>query len=562
MTKADTEHLYIYDTTLRDGQQTLGIDFSSEDKIQISQALDSLGIDYIEGGWPGANPTDSSFFQSYSPLNHATMCAFGMTVRAGLSASEDPIFMNVINANTPTVCIVGKSHAQHVTDVLRTTLKDNIQSIKQSITEIRNRDKEAIFDAEHFFDAMKFDRSYALDCLSTAIEYGARWVVLCDTNGGTQPLEVMNDVKEVCKIIPGSNVGIHAHNDTGQAVAISLMAVIAGARQIQGTINGIGERCGNADLTTIIPTLLLKPDFKDNFTINISDEQLRQISHISTLLNKITNCISNHNVPYIGRSAFSHKAGLHASAVIRSPSFYEHIDPKLVGNSRIIPISKQAGKSSILWNLENADILPSEVRNSDKIQDFLHAVKKQEDKGYSYDMAHASLLLFARRFLYDTQEPFTVISYNVTVINNSNTQDCRQQHHNKYYSEHDALRSTACITLKIDDTIMESSVETSMEDNVDTGPIHALSLAVFQCINKYHTYLKGLQLVDYSVRVMSGGTEAKTRVLVTSIDTEDGTTWTTIGVSQNIIQASFEALMEAITYRILMQETKYSSALK
>ena len=337
-----TDRLYLYDTTLRDGQQTQGVQFSTPEKGRIAAALDALGLDYIEGGWPGANPTDSAFFEA-APKTRATLTAFGMTKRAGRSAENDDVLAAVLNAGTPAVCLVGKTHDFHVTDALGITLDENLESIRASVAQCVAQGREALFDAEHFFDGYKANPGYALDCLRAAHDAGARWVVLCDTNGGTLPVEIGEITAAVIAAgIPGERLGIHTHNDTDTAVAGSLAAVMAGARQIQGTLNGLGERCGNANLTTLIPTLLLKEPYAGRFETGISPDALRDLTRVSRMLDDILNRVPHRQAPYVGASAFAHKAGLHASAIVKNPSTYEHIDPALVGNARIIPMSNQA----------------------------------------------------------------------------------------------------------------------------------------------------------------------------------------------------------------------------
>ena len=328
------ERLYLFDTTLRDGQQTQGVQFSLSDKQQIAHALDALGVDYIEGGWPGANPTDSDFFAA-RPQTRATFTAFGMTKRAGRSAENDDVLAGVLNAGTPAVCLVGKSHDFHVTTALGISLPENVDNIRASIAHVVARGREAMLDAEHFFDGFKANPSYALDCLKAALGAGARWIVLCDTNGGTLPEEVGRITAEVIAAgIPGERLGIHCHDDTGNAVANSLAAVLAGARQVQGTLNGLGERCGNANLTTIIPTLLLKEPFASRFETGITPQALAGLLKTSRMLDDILNRVPLRSAPYVGASAFAHKAGLHASAILKDPTTYEHIDPAVAGLGR------------------------------------------------------------------------------------------------------------------------------------------------------------------------------------------------------------------------------------
>ncbi|WP_235602541.1 citramalate synthase, partial [Sulfitobacter pontiacus] len=350
------ERLYLYDTTLRDGQQTQGVQFSTAEKITIATALDTLGVDYIEGGWPGANPTDSAFFDA-APTTRAKMTAFGMTKRNGMSAQNDDVLAAVMNAGTRTVCLVGKTHDFHVSAALGITLDENTDNIAKSIAHLVAQGREALFDAEHFFDGYRANPDYALTAIKAAYEAGARWIVLCDTNGGTMPAEVGRITAEIIAAgIPGDHLGIHTHNDTENAVACSLAAIDAGARQIQGTLNGLGERCGNANLTTLIPILLLKEPYASRFDTGIPLDGLANLTQISRALDEILNRVPTKQAAFVGSSAFAHKAGLHASAILKDPSTYEHIDPALVGNTRIIPMSNQAGQSNLRRRLESAGL--------------------------------------------------------------------------------------------------------------------------------------------------------------------------------------------------------------
>ena len=346
------EKIYIFDTTLRDGAQTQGVDFSIDDKLKIAEALGNLGVDYIEGGWPGANPTDTEFFQKKINIKKSILTAFGMTKKTGRSADNDPGLSALLNSKAPAICLVGKSWDFHVDVALGISNEENLENISESTKHFVKIKKEFMFDAEHFFDGFKNNKEYAISCIKSAYENGARWIVLCDTNGGTLPDEVGEIVNEVTKHIPGKNLGIHAHNDTGNAVANSLAAVLSGVRQVQGTINGLGERCGNANLMSLIPTLVLK----SKYITNIKKDDLPEITKISRLLDEILNVSSSKQLPYVGQYAFSHKGGLHAAAVEKNPSSYEHIDPELVGNNRNVIISDQAGRSNIVNQLKKMSI--------------------------------------------------------------------------------------------------------------------------------------------------------------------------------------------------------------
>ncbi len=531
--------LSLYDTTLRDGQQTQGVQFSTSEKHQIAEALDSLGVDYIEGGWPGANPTDSAFFDD-APKTRATMTAFGMTKRAGRSAENDDVLAAVMNANTPAVCLVGKTHDYHVTKALGISLAENTANIAASISHIVEAEREALFDAEHFFDGYKSNPDYALGCLQAALEAGARWIVLCDTNGGTLPHEVYETTKAVISAgIPGERLGIHTHNDTENAVAGSLAAVDAGARQIQGTLNGLGERCGNANLTALIPTLLLKEPYASRYETGITMEALEGLTHASRLLDDILNRVPQKQAAYVGASAFAHKAGLHASAILKDPSTYEHIDPAVVGNERIIPMSNQAGQSNLRRRLAEAGI---EVAKDDPaLAQILDEIKAREDRGYTYDSAQASFELLARQVLGRMPEFFEVKRYKVTV-------ERRKNKYNKMIS-----LSEAVVVVKVDGEKKLSVSESMDEAGSDRGPVNALSKALAKDLGGYQEAIADVHLVDFKVRITQGGTEAVTRVIIDSEDGQ-GRRWSTVGVSANIVDASFEALLDAINWKLLREQ--------
>ncbi|NCF48310.1 MAG: citramalate synthase, partial [Bacteroidetes bacterium] len=401
------DRIWLFDTTLRDGGQTRGVDFSKADKVAIAAALDEIGIDYIEGGWPGANPTDDAFFATPPQTKHAKMVAFGMTRRGGRSTANDPGLNAVLGAEVPAVCLVGKSWDFHVETALNTTLEENLKMIRESVAAARDRGREAMFDCEHFFDGYKHNPEFALNCARAAFEGGASWIILCDTNGGTLPDEVFEIVSVVRKTLPEARLGIHTHNDAGLAAANSLAAIKAGARQIQGTINGIGERCGNADLISIIPTLVLKLGYETS----ISKANLPKLMGLSRMLDERLNRTPNAHAPYVGEAAFAHKGGLHASAAQKDPRTYEHISPDLVGNQRQYLVSDQAGKSNMMARFAEFGI---EIKTSDPRLDKLIAdVKEREFEGWAFDSAEASFELLARKSLGEVPEYFNIGRFRV-----------------------------------------------------------------------------------------------------------------------------------------------------
>lgn len=530
------ERLYLFDTTLRDGQQTQGVQFSLSDKMQIAQALDALGVDYIEGGWPGANPTDSDFFAA-RPQTRATFTAFGMTKRAGRSAENDDVLAAVLDAGTPAVCLVGKSHDFHVTTALGISLPENVENIRASIAHVTAKGREAMLDAEHFFDGYKANPAYALECLHAAHQAGARWIVLCDTNGGTLPEEVFAITSAVIAAgIPGDHLGIHCHDDTGNAVANSLAAVRAGARQIQGTLNGLGERCGNANLVTLIPTLLLKEPFRSMLNTNITAQALGNLVKTSRLLDDILNRVPLRSAPYVGASAFAHKAGLHASAILKDPSTYEHIPPEQVGNARQIPMSNQAGLSNLRARLTAAGIAVTAA--DPRLSTILDTIKTREDEGYAYDGAQASFELLARRELGLCPSFFEVKRYRVNIERRKNRYDRM------------VSLSEAVVVVKIGGEKVMSVSDSMDEGASDRGPVNALYKALVKDLGPYQACIDDMKLVDFKVRITQGGVEAVTRVIIDSEDGQ-GRRWSTVGVSPNIVDASFEALLEAVQWKLI-----------
>jgi 2-isopropylmalate synthase len=522
------ERLYLFDTTLRDGAQTNGVDFTLADKLTIARMLDELGVDYVEAGYPGANPIDTAFFAEKHPAR-AKITAFGMTRRPGRSASNDPGLAALLAAEADAICFVAKSWDYHVRVALETTEEENLASIRDSVRAARAKGREVLLDCEHFFDGYKANPAYALACAKAAYDEGARWVVLCDTNGGTLPHEVEKIVGEICKQIPGDHVGIHAHNDTEQAVANSFAAVRAGARQIQGTLNGLGERCGNANLVSIIPTLKLKPEFAENFDIGVSDEALGHIARLSHALDDLLNRAADRHAPYVGESAFATKAGIHASAIMKEPKTYEHVAPELVGNKRKLLVSDQSGRSNLLAELDRIGFAIN--KDDPRLSRLLDEVKEREAIGYAYEAADASFELLARRLLGKVPRYFDVEKFDVNVEQRLNAKGER------------VSVSQAVVKVKVGDELLISAAE-------GNGPVNALDLALRKDLGKYQSYITGLELTDYRVRILNAGTEAVTRVLIESED-ETGDRWTTVGVSANIIDASFQALMDSIVYKLL-----------
>lgn len=523
------DRIHLFDTTLRDGQQTPGIDFSVEDKIAIAGMLDEFGLDYVEGGYPGANPTDTAFFAK-KRTGRAKFVAFGMTKRAGISASNDPGLAALLDSKSDAICLVAKSWDYHVRVALGCSNDENLESIGESVKAVVAAGREAMVDCEHFFDGYKANPDYALACATTAFASGARWVVLCDTNGGTQPSEVQAIVKTVIAAgVPGENLGIHAHNDTGQAVANSLAAIEAGVRQIQGTLNGIGERCGNANLVTLIPTLALKEAYSARFEIGIDAEKLTGLTKLAHTFDELLNRSPDHQAPYVGASAFATKAGIHASALLKDPRTYEHITPESVGNLRKVMVSDQGGKANFINALKLRGITVG--KDDPKLDRLIQIVKDREATGYAYEGADASFALLAYRTLGTVPDFFHVESFRVMV--------------ERRYDANGQLKtvSEAVVRVIVDGETMMSVAE-------GHGPVNALDLALRKDLGKYQAEIADLELADYKVRILNGGTEAITRVLIESTDAS-GARWWTVGVSDNIIDASFQALMDSIVYKLL-----------
>jgi 2-isopropylmalate synthase len=518
----------IYDTTLRDGTQGEGVAFSMEDKVRLAQRLDVLGVHYIEGGWPGSNPKDMRFFRRIQdvPLKHARIAAFGATRRAGIKAEDDASLQALIEARTPVATIFGKSWPFHVTHALGTTLPENLAMIADSVAFLGRHVEEVVYDAEHFFDGFKRDREYALRTLQAAEEAGAHCLVLCDTNGGSLPHEVAEIVREVRRHVRAP-LGIHAHNDGECAVANSLAAVLEGAEHVQGTVNGFGERCGNANLISVIPNLALKLGIQA-----IPDPGLRELREVARYASELANRTPWQHQPFVGDSAFAHKAGMHVSAVLKHPETYEHVTPEVVGNRRRVLVSELSGKSNILWKAQEYGLdLGKDTPETRRILDTL---KSLEDQGYLFEGAEASFELLMERALGDHRTWFELEGYRVTV-------EARQGDREPF------AEATVRLSVK---GIAEHTAATG------NGPVNALDHALRKALEEFYPHLREMTLIDYKVRILdeSRGTAAKTRVLITSGDGED--TWGTVGVAHNIIDASWQALVDSIEYKLRRAERR------
>ncbi len=512
----------IYDTTLRDGTQGEQINFSAEEKLRITRKLAELGVQYIEGGWPGSNPKDMRFFQlaKGARLNAARLTAFGSTRRANIRAEKDPNLQALLHAETATVTIFGKSWDLHATDILGVSLEENLAMIFDSVEYLKSNGRQVIYDAEHFFDGYKANREYTLRTIQAAISGKADVIVLCDTNGGTMVGDVRKMVETVRKSFPDVQLGIHAHNDCGLAVANSLAAVEAGATMVQGTINGYGERCGNADLISIIANLQLKIGKKC-----IEDAKIRHLTEVSRYVSDIANIPPLNERPFVGTSAFSHKGGVHVSAIVKNPLAYEHIEPGTVGNKRRVLVSDLSGKSNIEYKAQEMGIaLGGNGYDSKKI---VREIKRMEDQGYQFDAAEGSLELLMKKTTGQFKEPFSLLS--LRVINEKNKDG----------------QSTSQATIKI--SVENEEEITAAEGN---GPVNAIDNALRKALSKFYPSIREMRLVDFKVRVLEGsaGTAAKVRVLIESRDGKD--IWNTVGVSENIIEASWQALVDSIYFKL------------
>ncbi|OED34550.1 citramalate synthase [PVC group bacterium (ex Bugula neritina AB1)] len=520
MNETKKNKIYIYDTTLRDGSQGEGVSFNGEDKVRVAQKLDDLGVDFIEGGWPGSNPKDAYFFEKMKnvSLNNAKMAAFGSTARKGVLPEKDNNLNMLLESEAPVITIFGKSWDFHVKEVLKTTLEDNLNIIEKSIAYLKSHGHEVVYDAEHFFDGAIANEEYAYKTLEAAINGGADWLVLCDTNGGRMPWDVKDHVEMVLKKFD-KPVGVHCHNDSELAVANTLMAVEAGATQVQGTINGYGERCGNANLCSLIPSLEIKGHYPC-----LKGENLSKLVETSYYIDQLANMVPNDRAAYIGRSAFAHKGGMHVNAVKKNVKTFEHIDPEIIGNKRRILISELSGKSNLvlkaqMFGFENVD------EKSDKILAIVEEVKNLENQGYSFEGADASLQVLMSRFFGTAKSFFEVNSFSV-FVNSKDQQEISTQ-----------------ATVDIDVFNKNEQVMANGE-----GPIHALDSALRKALLPYYSSLKLVYLTDYKVRVFNAkeATQAKVRVLIKSCD--GSRSWSTVGVSSNIVEASWIALLDSVTY--------------
>jgi len=517
--------LEIYDTTLRDGAQAEDVSFSAEDKVRVAQQLDELGVQFIEGGWPGANPKDIEFFRMIkeTPLRYATVVAFGSTRKASNAVQKDSNIQALLDAETKIITLFGKTWSLHVTDALGIALAKNLEIIGDSVAHLRSKNRRVFYDAEHFFDGYKTDPDYALETVRRAVAAGAERVILCDTNGGTMPWEI----KEICRVVQSEcpvPLGIHAHNDCEMAVANSLVAIEMGVVQVQGTINGIGERCGNANLCSIIPNLQLK------MKRPALGERLSHLKKVSGFVTEIANLMPNKHQPYVGDSAFAHKGGVHIHAVLKNPATYEHVVPALVGNRQRMLVSDYAGRSGLLEKVEAFGIKLD--KDHAKVQELMATLKERESEGYQFEGAEGSFELLMRKAMGTHTPSFQLLGFRVIV-------------EKKY--DHGVSMSEATVMVKVGETVEHAAAAGS-------GPVNALDHALRKALEKFYPELREVKLLDYKVRVLSAnrGTESKVRVLIESGDHKDK--WGTVGVSENIMEASWQALADSIEYKLLARD--------
>jgi 2-isopropylmalate synthase len=517
--------LEIYDTTLRDGAQAEDVSFSAEDKVRVAQQLDELGVQFIEGGWPGANPKDIEFFRMIkeTPLRHATVVAFGSTRKASNPVQKDPNIRALLDAETHIITLFGKSWSLHVSDALNIPLSKNLEIIADSVAHLRSKHRRVFYDAEHFFDGYKTNPDYALETIRRAVAAGAERVILCDTNGGTMPWEI----RDMCQVVRREcpvPLGIHAHNDCEMAVANSLVAIETGVMQVQGTINGIGERCGNANLCSIIPNLQLK------MKRPALGERLHHLKNVSSFVTEIANLMPSKHQPYVGDSAFAHKGGVHIHAVLKNPATYEHIVPSLVGNRQRMLVSDYAGRSGLVDKVEAFGIKLD--KDHAKVQELIATLKERESEGYQFEGAEGSFELLMRKAMGTHQPSFQLMGFRVIV-------EKRQDHGNSM--------SEATVMVRVGDAVEHAAA-------AGAGPVNALDHALRKALEKFYPELREVKLLDYKVRVLSAnkGTESKVRVLIESGDHKDK--WGTVGVSENVMEASWQALADSIEYKLLARD--------
>ncbi len=519
------KRIKLYDSTLRDGAQTKGVNFSLNDKLKIINVLDEIGIDYIEGGWPGANPTDDKFFKSLPKLKNSKAVAFGMMRKSGKTSKNDLGLNAVLNSGVSSACLVGKSWDFHVKNALRISLNENLDMISETISYASKRLDEILFDAEHFFDGFKNNSDYAKKCIKRAFDSGAKWIILCDTNGGTLPYELSDILREVKKVIPEENLGVHFHNDTDNATYNSIESIRNGATQVQGTFNGLGERCGNANLINVAANIILKMKYDCNLK-----KKTKHLTKISRFIDETLNRESPRNLPFVGSAAFAHKGGLHISAVEKDPRSYEHIDPNIIGNERVLVVSNQSGKSNMINRLKKLNI---NIKGKEKkVTEFLDQIKKQEFLGYAYDGAEASFELLAKRKFQKFIEFYSLESFKVS-------DEKRKNNFNEFVPFSEA---------RVKIFVGKEEFYSAAEGN---GPIHAMDIALRKALKKFYPRIKKLNLVDYKVRILTpqDGTKAIVRVRIESKN--ENLKWSTIGVSLNVIDASYIALHDSITYHLL-----------
>ncbi|HKK46383.1 MAG TPA: citramalate synthase [Balneolaceae bacterium] len=522
--------IHIFDTTLRDGTQGEKVAFSAKDKLRIAQRLDAFGIDYIEGGWPGSNPKDMQFFELARNVSfdHAKIVAFGSTCRTNTDPASDRNIQRLVEAGTPAVSIFGKSWLLHVKEALKTTADENLKIIRESVAYLKEHGKEVIYDAEHFFDGYKSDPEYALKTIEAAESAGADTLVLCDTNGGTMPSEIFTIVEEVQSHL-STQLGIHAHNDCELGVANSLAAVDAGCRHVQGTINGYGERCGNANLCSTIPNLQLKQNYHC-----VPEEKLEELTTLSHFVSEVANLNPDNRQAFVGQSAFAHKGGIHVSAVMKNEATYEHIIPEEVGNRRRVLVSDLSGKSNIRYKSEQLGI--DLETQSDDIPEIVEKLKKLENEGYQFEAAEASFELLVQKLTDEWQDFFRLEGFRIIVEKNVSGDS----------------RTEATIRLSVNGQTEHCAAEGS-------GPVHALDRALRKALHRFYPGIKGMHLQDYKVRVLNQkeGTDAQVRVLIDSAESDKN--WTTVGVSRNIIDASWEALSDSFNYYLTKQHRNLHS---